>query len=603
MSFIESNGIRILEETLQSNNSIVSYATKNDKSPIWDGHIIIYKYHNERNRILKNEDIIGQFLIQVKTHEVREFSNRISISRIEMENFAKTIGTIYYNIELKGEDYRIYYYRILNSDAKRILKKMGTKKHKTLEFDLLPKNSPKKVYDIHKDFYRDITRQSIQNPIYNIDDILKNNKNPKFEFDLPSDVNVNNILSVYEALVENKPYLYLNNGETRIPVTRLFDEVTVMPFESITNKCLFSSMDEEITISRIITPNELMEISFENIVSLIRNTDKDKKSPEYLHAFQLKVKEVRNLELLIKSLKIRKCLLQGDSFSIIGSDINNIKIFDEKELQNIQTELQKINSKLIFYSKLKDILLFYHLDTNINVKKITQQDAANIELVYNAIIKGKKVKEGLDNTICQLNFLNYYFMLYCQKVDDNMYKFYDAFKNDVISVGIGDGFEKSSRYFLLSASYPNEKGLIKFCNYNICELVDDILKHKSNSKAYCEHAQNIALQLIEIYDKSKKDYILEASTKILLSIDNEEFRNVTFLNQIQIKIRNGCNLCKEDIERLILMKNEYASDYFMLCGINLCLKDYVEYEFYFNKLLPQQQEIFKLYPIYQLFIK
>ncbi len=85
MSLIEDDGIRFLENSIQSNYSIKLNSVKNDKNPIWDGRCIIYKYLCDFKRKLKNEDFLGEFPIQIKCHKVKSFTDKVRITRKELK--------------------------------------------------------------------------------------------------------------------------------------------------------------------------------------------------------------------------------------------------------------------------------------------------------------------------------------------------------------------------------------------------------------------------------------------------------------------------------------------------------------------------------------
>lgn len=227
MIFIEKKGVRTLAEKIETTNSMVIYPSENDKGPIWDGYITIYEFNNLPNRNLKNNEIVGRFSIQIKTRTLKKYSNQISISKDDMENFAKEIGTMYYYVQFVNDIPKVYYYRLLNSDAKRLLSKMTNSKYKRIKFDLLPDDA-REIYNIHYDFYHEITRQSIANPTVDIEKIFNEKKSVELEIDIPNDYSYKNYTSFCKMLGIRKPYVYFKDGNKTLPMCRIFDDINLI---------------------------------------------------------------------------------------------------------------------------------------------------------------------------------------------------------------------------------------------------------------------------------------------------------------------------------------------------------------------------------------
>ena len=63
-SFIEEDGIRLLESFLESKKTIKTHFSRNDKTPLYDGYF---------NLLNQNSEIMKQFDVQIKSSEKLSF--------------------------------------------------------------------------------------------------------------------------------------------------------------------------------------------------------------------------------------------------------------------------------------------------------------------------------------------------------------------------------------------------------------------------------------------------------------------------------------------------------------------------------------------------
>lgn len=66
---IEKVATSALENLLSKNPYLRAFINSNDKTPIWDGDIFVYKSKDNKN---KNKDLIGKAPIQVKDMKLRK---------------------------------------------------------------------------------------------------------------------------------------------------------------------------------------------------------------------------------------------------------------------------------------------------------------------------------------------------------------------------------------------------------------------------------------------------------------------------------------------------------------------------------------------------
>ena len=86
---IEQWGVDAIANVLSETSTLRRFLKENDKTPLWDGAVLIYKDNN-----WENENIIGTVSVQAKgrlaTHK------ELAKDSISLANYQKNFGTIYF---------------------------------------------------------------------------------------------------------------------------------------------------------------------------------------------------------------------------------------------------------------------------------------------------------------------------------------------------------------------------------------------------------------------------------------------------------------------------------------------------------------------------
>jgi len=129
---IERAAVRVVEEYIDKCPKLEPYITSNDKTPIWDGDIYIYK--NESH-------CVGNFLyrvpLQIKgTTNIEEDSFRIE--REYLEGFKADRGCAFFLCQIGEESHRIFY-ALLSTDKITDLLQTNNKTI-VVELNIIPTN-------------------------------------------------------------------------------------------------------------------------------------------------------------------------------------------------------------------------------------------------------------------------------------------------------------------------------------------------------------------------------------------------------------------------------------------------------------------------------
>lgn len=140
MAKTEYNAIRSFGNLVADGKIDPSYLNANDKYPIWDGELIIYKNED----MIKNEDIDFRIPIQIKgistknaksldkKHIFRKFPKK-NISMFNQEDGVLLVDVVYFD----KDNYSIYYCELLPIKLKRILEQQSNEEKIRVKYKMV----------------------------------------------------------------------------------------------------------------------------------------------------------------------------------------------------------------------------------------------------------------------------------------------------------------------------------------------------------------------------------------------------------------------------------------------------------------------------------
>ena len=107
-SIIEDKGINAVSEYLSDIGYIKPYLSSNDKTPMWDGSLFVYKSKEDFN----NERFDYRIPVQVKASEfdgdVFPETTSFSIEVTDLQNYLKDGGLVFFKVLVKGKEKEVY---------------------------------------------------------------------------------------------------------------------------------------------------------------------------------------------------------------------------------------------------------------------------------------------------------------------------------------------------------------------------------------------------------------------------------------------------------------------------------------------------------------
>lgn len=130
---IEELAAIAVKESILLTDSLSQFITENDKTPSWDGYVLLY---NDSNK--KKSNILGQVDVQVKGELSSNFQKKVishSASVSDLINYKNEGGVIYFVVNIDKKDCsktKIYYEALTPIKLNSLLDNIGNKKNKTI---------------------------------------------------------------------------------------------------------------------------------------------------------------------------------------------------------------------------------------------------------------------------------------------------------------------------------------------------------------------------------------------------------------------------------------------------------------------------------------
>lgn len=565
-------GVSILKHYLLDSDRIEPFVTENDKTPVYDGSLFLFKETKK-----KSENLLGPIPVQIKGEKKTGNNNSShSIKLIHLDTYRKNGGVLLIKIIYENKDtYEIYARNLLPIDIEKI-KSEFKKGSKTISVHL---DSLKSLKDL--EFLCDIfldQRKHQMDP----DSFLK---------DLPEDFSGSNRILVNSTLRRNENplnsffskncYVYLEGEHgNKIPLLINFSEVTQTTNTRVNVKGKY--FFKEIKVGRNAQGENYL--SFNEILKLhiISNSCDFKFSDDVLVEFE----EIQEAFHFMKS--VNEC----GEFSL-----NDHRFFVKKDSlnENIENDFQTLTQieKLIKYFRLSKV--------KTSLKEI-DKEFNHLDMISKFIFHedGGMIKDAPDYFVQEYSILKRSVLLFGYQIGAGKYKVInflnefpgtlDLFKTKVKSTEI-----RCSRFLALKEEH------MQFFSQNVQEVEKD-LKNKYVTELYSDY-QNFALRCIKVYDSSGDGRFLSLAFKMIRFKRNSEFSNedlqIKLINLLQIKKR--IRKLKESEYKIILNLKQNASNQSVFCSCLLLLDSLREFDLEFAKLSEETKHLFKTWPIYELY--
>ncbi|CAH2464430.1 MULTISPECIES: DUF4365 domain-containing protein [Bacillus cereus group] len=552
-----------------------------DKGISFDGDIEVFKDLSE-----SVESLIGKVPVQVKGTLVEEFTTGTRKFRIEMEhlkNYLNSQGVLYFVVEIKrnGES-KVFYKQLLPMEIYGVLQQYGLEKGQKGRMVELRPLSETDLTSVCIKFMNETKKQPLM--------LIENKPYEREEYtsyemtSLTFDPSIGNIF-------EHDFTLYGVKEKLTVPLEHF--RIGALSTE-IVETIIIDGKSYELNIE-VTKMDKKFILLIENSLELTYVMDSTK--------FDFKLKKLHSLAAQLKVLPLVLELLEGSNvkFVDLGLTFDLSATKKEQELIQIYVKLHHtflqfkkvfqqlgVEENLEFGVETKDINKFIHQISNFN-EMILEDNYSD------SISKLPEFAKYIGFNIGEMRFILYY-------NPDAKPKFLNAFSenfpNKQIYVKCNDAATPYTPYPLFNSST-----LAYCCNVNI-----DVIKESFNNvdpfvnDEVANITNDFCLKCINAYDLSKNVDFLDLAEHIYEKYTGDTLTpEILYINQIQIKKRRVGKLSEADIDRLYSIKLEHAGHIEMNFCTSVLLESIVEAKLSFERLKKEEQENFKVYPIYKLY--
>ena len=573
-------------EIIENNNTLKPFFSDNDKTPLWDGQIFMYKSIDKR---IDNWN--DKVYVQIKGKNVKSLSKgnkTFSLEVSKLKAYQRDINGTLLLVCLYTDnmDYKLYYRNLLPVDLNSILENIDETK-KSTSFEIYPINKGEKNAILHicLNFVQNAKKQ-INTEIKNIEDI-KNIKEIKGHFVGKNQDEffrelLNNKIYTYATDINDKTFAISKNENVKIFMGQEIDKnVSIDDKVYYTNYTLQRQKDgESIIIGNSITLNLVS-----NKINFNFNGNINQK--------------MKCLDLFINMQKKHKITINGVTLQLNKANIVNLENY-ERELKELRTIKNMFNKLGINFTD--------------NLEDLSDSDWRNIKILVNIFEKNVKPKKPLvsQTGICKMIIGKAIILLWIDAEKNNYYNFFEDLSN-IILIARTEKNRKPSKedsispYLLLTDKtiMGENNNLFEYANWN-SEIVKNSFEKISKYRELSTYINEFILRLLLTYDKNKKEDMLNLSMFLCKKIldqdyENEENKDIYIINYFQI-IKRQREFNKDEYDELFKLKEKvYKSDNYMLkCGIAILLENQKDFEYYYNKLTEENKIDFKNFPIYNL---
>lgn len=551
---------------INTKGRVQSYISDNDKEPMWDGHIYIYKESGSERKT----DFLFRIPVQVKSKEVSKFDNKFISYPIEkkcLEGYLNDGGIIYFVVEIKVDDdgdYKteIFYKVMVPSVLKDILEVTGEdQEKKSVHINKFLNGKDEFLKACHH-FYK--VRQ-----IEGLD--LINNRVP-IEKVLDKRIEILTLNGISDIFTGDYCLYYIDENNIKVPV-----------------KLSMENVEYEIKTDYDFGKDK---VYFDNYKRHFNS-----KGEEFI-TFGDTIKISKN-KVVIKSSKKDICLRYRTIEYLLNELIDKDYKFKGEEAQLIE----RLKNEKEFIKEIFKLCKKFNIDSStVKLKDFKNEDYNAVYLLSSVKEYEMKIDSAKEVRPILIRFLNYEIVLLKLVYKDDIVEYYDYYTK---KIKVGIVWKTENKNVVFSRFALSDERILTAYNFNKEVVRESLVMPKDgNEKEVAERYNVFMLALIKAWDlKPKKEYIdlIKYLEEIISGyIDND----IEFINKAQIEYRlNNKLLSHKTRDRLYKIKFKEDTENTLKCGICILLEDYEGFNENFILLTEEDKQAFLSYPIYSLYKK
>jgi len=573
-SIIEDKGINAVSEYLSDIGYIKPYLSSNDKTPMWDGSLFVYKSKEDFN----NERFDYRVPVQVKASEfdgdVFPETTSFSIGVTDLQNYLKDGGLAFFKVLVKGKEKEIYCSFLTKPRIEDIISSCKEQMTKSISLSKVPQNGNEVLENLKRIYIlRDHSLLDLST--------LENRSDYKFRIQLehlspdtdPQEYLATHYVDALFSLDGVPGEFYPKGGPVKI--------------ESST------SIKKDVTIGRHAYFNSFA-ITYKNdgkhfiagCFDIIISYDSSPKPQTTIHV----VLKASTLDDVINELNSIQAFIHHKSINF-----GNIK-FDFKEHDFSSAPQKEWEESLQYWNDVKKLFAVLKVKPSFFPDKLNEEDNRKLETLIHGILHRNIVYGDYgESHLSTFDIGSQKILVYAEHLQGREFKIFDIYEH--LCAGYVDE-EGTHRPTPILSLVFEQKTLPS--NVHLDKIVQTYKSFKKKNPQISLRANMDLLNMLNHYDRCHDKKVLKAAIEIATWLKNEKNstignRNITLLNYLQaIKRQKGMfnDMERQKLYRLKTTDNtENFARYLLLGNKEKALS-------YLAKISENDLDFLKTLPIY-----
>lgn len=588
---IEDIAVNAICQKFERSKVISTFISSNDKEPLWDGHLYIYK--NEGNR-RNNKSLIGRIASQIKGKVVKNFKVKgfkFSIGTLALKNYRRDGGLIFFVVQITDCGKKIFYQELTPVNIANILKMHAGQASVSLTFMPFP-DDLSKCETILVELLGNLNKQSVASINEPLDfDDLKKLKPKGLSFVFATN---DNSKSPFELLVEKPIYLYatFGNGMPDVPLSN-------GPFILSTAR----TINEAVQVNGVTYYNEYRNtLTKDNVIINIDNVlvitiDQSGQSAKSKVTISFDVKD-RSLSNVINALSFIKALIESREIEIgqamLHFDVNDI----EDDYSNYLYHLNQ-------YKELDSVLKSLGVVNDLHIGEITKEEDCLLDFLVDIFKSNPECKIDKDNIGVRrivIGNVGLMVVLYEQNGLPYVKSLFDPTLGMTVERKLKKKKIKESIFGVLT-----KDDYLEISNIPYSEIIHSYDIIRKDNPYVATNLNNIGLILLSAYDEMSDvdirkrmigDTVLDIFDYLPTIEDSEESQTMFFINKCQM-LRRIDGLEPDFEQRLNSIMFSCTTSPVAKCAAAMLLNNKHIFDHYWVEVPEDEKLSLKSFPIWK----
>lgn len=591
---IEEWATLAVKNCLSMTDTLSQFIKENDKTPSWDGDVLIYKTNNNDKK-----NIIGKVTVQVKgemTNNINREEYSFSVDMSDLVNYKNDGGTIYFVVLIDKRNpnkRRLFYDALTPLKIDNYTKGHQNQNSRVIQLKRLPSDK-NAIQNIFYNFYQDSDKQ---HSFSNIAPIRLNELSLRNDIvGITSSIRIfspdKNVSPIQEFL-RHEVYWYAKIANSPIPHPVELFSMTVISKDGFPPIIVKGEKYDNYVIEK--TTKDDISIQFGESTTFLF-TSKDKRARIDFKLSGLLHSRIKDLCFIINLIETGEIVFGENKKFNLGQLVADTPF-----------DIVSAKKKLESYKRIEQFWKSLLVESEFDIENIDSNSSLEELYLLMKSINGKHpIRVNVDGEHTSYFFRksisNYKILFLLDAVDKEkslfkIYNFFDYEGTFKIVRGISEHI--TSKFSALS---PDD--YLELSNINHTKMLQSYKDLINSSDDIFEPANFDLLNLLLAYDKQNNHRveILNTAKEIanwILNDSGEKLpEEIKIINYLQV-IKRERELTEEENIKLYEIADKKNNTLMIKLGANLLLENYKVARIQFELLDEHDKEVFRSFPIYK----